>query len=330
MWFLRSLAFVIFMVSCFMIGELSNAGPSPISKKITVSPSGDGDFRTITEAIEQGVPQNNNNWIQILVMPGIYNEEVKVPRDKPFIIIEGTGKDKTFVNWNGNIVFSDASIQVLASNFAAKQITFKNTYNHAIEKNDFERKPAVAASIEGDKIFFSDCGFIGVQDTIFDYSGRHYFQNCYIEGAVDFIFGNGQSIYEGCNINVTAGLTGATPGYLTAQRRDKPDESTGFVFKSCNILGTGPTYLGRAYGTYSRVIYYKCDISVSVVPEGWDAWESKGKENTITYVESGNTGPGSDTSKRVPWINKLSDDEVQKLVSMSFIDADGWLEGTPK
>ncbi|XP_043717875.1 putative pectinesterase 52 [Telopea speciosissima] len=203
-----------------------------------------------------------------------------------------------------------------------------NTYNRPLE--DDWRKQALAASIQGNKIFFYDCSFISVQDTLFDCSGLHYFKNCYIEGAVDFIFGNGQSIYEDCNINVTAWLYGAIPGYITAQKREWITESTGFVFKSCNIYGSGPAYLGRAYGPYSRVVFYECQLSNIVVPEGWDAWNYKGQEYSITYEEVDNYGPGSDTSMRVPWINKLNANEVDQLVSMSFIDADSWLGGIPQ
>lgn len=69
--------------------------------------------------------------------------------------------------------------------------------------------PALAARIYGDKSAFYGCGFIGYQDTLWDALGRHYFNNCYIEGSVDFIFGDGQSYYEVCvcvyiNINIHA------------------------------------------------------------------------------------------------------------------------------
>lgn len=54
---------------------------------------------------------------------------------------------------------------------------------------------AVALRISGDKAAFHNCKFIGFQDTLCDDMGRHFFRNCYIEGTVDFIFGNGQSLY---------------------------------------------------------------------------------------------------------------------------------------
>lgn len=55
---------------------------------------------------------------------------------------------------------------------------------------------AVAFRISGDKAFFFGCGFYGAQDTLCDDAGRHYFRDCYIEGSIDFIFGNGRSLYK--------------------------------------------------------------------------------------------------------------------------------------
>ena len=50
--------------------------------------------------------------------------------------------------------------------------------------------------VTGDKTRFIRCGFFGLQDTLWDDQGRHYYQRCTIQGAVDFIFGSGQSIFE--------------------------------------------------------------------------------------------------------------------------------------
>lgn len=55
---------------------------------------------------------------------------------------------------------------------------------------------AVAMRISGDMAAFYDCKFYGYQDTLCDDTGRHFFKNCFIRGTVDFIFGNGRSIYQ--------------------------------------------------------------------------------------------------------------------------------------
>ena len=55
---------------------------------------------------------------------------------------------------------------------------------------------AVAVLLANDKAAFYGCGFYGGQDTLFDYSGRHYFKDCYFEGNIDIISGNGQSVFK--------------------------------------------------------------------------------------------------------------------------------------
>ena len=73
--------------------------------------------------------------------------------------------------------------------------------NHKISFDGI-RAPALAARISGDKSAFFNCGFVGFQDTLWDELGRHYFQGCRIEGAVDFIFGDGQSYYRVLEIDL--------------------------------------------------------------------------------------------------------------------------------
>jgi len=55
---------------------------------------------------------------------------------------------------------------------------------------------AVAIRITGNKTAFYNCKFSGVQDTLYDHKGLHYFKNCTIQGSVDFICGHGKSLYE--------------------------------------------------------------------------------------------------------------------------------------
>lgn len=55
---------------------------------------------------------------------------------------------------------------------------------------------AVAIRVASDQTAFWGCGFFGGQDTLHDDKGRHYFRECFIQGSIDFIFGNGRSLYE--------------------------------------------------------------------------------------------------------------------------------------
>lgn len=157
----------------------------------------------------------------------------------------------------------------------------------------------VAARISGDKSAFYQCAFVGLQDTLWDDGGRHYFRNCAIAGGIDFIFGAGQSHYEvyiyiscfiiiiiifhfdsmqRCTIALQQFMTQEIGvGYITAQGRGSFQETNGFVFKSCNIAGNGRAFLGRPWRDYARVLFYNTQMSKGVDPQGWALSEERGR-----------------------------------------------------
>lgn len=58
------------------------------------------------------------------------------------------------------------------------------------------RGKAVSLRVSGDRDAFYGCIIQSYQDTLLDDTGKHYYNNCYIEGATDFICGNAASLYE--------------------------------------------------------------------------------------------------------------------------------------
>ncbi|KAG8658436.1 hypothetical protein MANES_03G148200v8 [Manihot esculenta] len=292
---------------------------------ILVDQSGNGNFTSVQSAIDS-IPSNNKRWFCIYIKGGIYREKVKIPYDKPYIILKGEGKRKTQIVWGD--YFSTAqspTFTSLADNTVAKSISFVNSHNFLNKNNPVV--PAVAAMISGDRSAFYRCNFAGVQDTLWDDNGRHYFKECTIQGAVDFIFGSGQSLYEGCIIKVVGG------GFITAQGRNNPKDTNGFVFKDCKIVGkapaTSPVYLGRPWREYSRVIFYKCYFSKIIDPKGWNPWHFVGEEDRTTYAEYGNYGPGAVSKQRVSWVKKLGSKDIDGLTSLSFINSGNWIQRQP-
>lgn len=158
------------------------------------------------------------------------SEKVIVPRAKPNITFQGQGYTSTAIVWNDTAnsshgTFYSGSVQVFSNNFIAKNISFMVRYitqlNYLINFGNKEHNyiscvhfffgcqnvapipspgdvgaQAVAIRISGDQAAFWGCGFFGAQDTLHDDRGRHYFKDCYIQGSIDFIFGNARSFYE--------------------------------------------------------------------------------------------------------------------------------------
>ncbi|KAK4778436.1 hypothetical protein SAY86_005964 [Trapa natans] len=304
------------------------------TRTIVVDQNGRGNFKTIQGAIDS-VPPGNNKWVKIVINAGTYREQVLITKDQQCIYLKGKGRMVTTITFDANhLTDKSATFSSFPNNVIVQGITFKNSYNRFWSLEDARQKvkPAVAARVYGDKSLFYECGFVGFQDTLFDVMNRHYYKSCYIEGSVDFIFGDGQSYFTDCVINATVGSNpyGLMMGYVTAQGRASAADPGGFVFKGGVVYGGGKLYLGRAYGPYSRVIFYGTTLSAAVTPEGWGAWSNQGKEGNIFYSEIGCGGKGSDKSKRVPWMKKLKEAQFQKMFGVStFIDHDGWLAKHP-
>ncbi|XP_010523918.1 PREDICTED: probable pectinesterase 66 [Tarenaya hassleriana] len=305
------------------------AGDECLKGTTSITVGENQEYGTVQSAIDS-IPAGNKWWVHIYIKKGIYREKVTIPKEKGCIFMEGEDERDTVIAWaDHGAVTTCSTFTAYSNNIAVKYITFKNTYN--FDNPDAELVQALAASLQGDKYSFYRCTFIGLQDTIWDAQGRHYFQQCYISGAVDFIWGFGQSLLDGCAIEVTLKpLKDAInrTGTITAQGRQSDKETTGFVFKNCNVYGDR-NLLGRAYRPYSRVIFFNNRLAESVQPIGWDAWDVKGHEWSITFVEAHNSGPGADTAQRVPWMKKMSDSDLNWFTSLQFVDQDGWISRLP-
>ncbi|KAK7358397.1 hypothetical protein VNO77_00324 [Canavalia gladiata] len=290
---------------------------------------GKGGFSSIQAAIDS-LPFINLVRVVIKVHAGVYTEKVNIPPLKSFITIQGAGADKTIVQWGDTAqtagprgqplgTYGSATFAVNSPYFIAKNITFKNTA--PVPAPGAVGKQAVALRISADTAVFLGCKFLGAQDTLYDHVGRHYYKDCYIEGSVDFIFGNALSLFEGCHVHAIAQLTGA----LTAQGRSSLLEDTGFSFVHCKVTGSGALYLGRAWGPFSRVVFAYTYMDNIIIPKGWYNWGDPNREMTVFYGQYKCTGPGAKYAGRVSWSRELTDEEAKPFISLSYIDGSEWI-----
>ncbi len=290
----------------------------------TVAPNGDGQFKSIYDAImaaPPNLPSADRPWV-IHVKPGIYKELIYVQRERRFIKLEGEDPKTTIITMNlhANLMghdgkpigtFRTPTVQVDGDGFAAENITFENSAGPVGQ--------ALALRVDADKVSFSNCRFLGWQDTIFLNRGRQYFENCYITGHVDFIFGAATAFFEKCQIHVLR------DGYITAASTPQEQEF-GFVFSNCKITGETPevkTYLGRPWRAYGNTIFLNTEMAANVRPEGWHNWTGVEREKTARYAEFGSTGAGANNTARVKWARLLTQGEADTLLSVERV-LSGW------
>ena len=292
--------------------------------ELVVAADGSAKYKSVQEAIMAVPAGSPDNPVIIHIKPGTYKELIYIQREKRFFRLVGENALKTILSYdlNANLTgrdgkpigtFRTPSTQIDADDFTAENITFENSAGPVGQ--------ALAVRVDGDRVVFRNCRFLGWQDTILLNRGRQYFEDCYIEGHVDFIFGAATAFFEHCHIHCLR------DGYITAA--STPDNQPfGFVFSHCKITGASPsvrTYLGRPWRAYSNVIYLNTEMSEVVRPEGWHNWNFPEREKTARYAEFNNTGPGANPRARVAWSRQLTKSEAKAItVEKVLRGTDGW------
>lgn len=299
---------------------------------LCVDPNGCCNFTSVQAAVD-AVPDFCQNRTIIWINTGVYYEKVTVPRTKTNVTFQGQGFTSTAIAWNDTANSShgtsfSGSVQVYSTNFIAKNITFMNVA--PLPNPGDIGGQAVALRISGDQAAFWGCGFFGAQDTLHDDKGRHYFRDCYIQGSIDFIYGNGKSFYQNCVLislanPVDPGSTGIT-GVITAQGRGSQEENTGFAFTNCTVGGNGRVWLGRAWKPFARVVFADTSMSDIIAPEGWNDFNDPASDKTVFFGEYNCSGPGANMTMRPPYVMRLSDTQASPFLNVSFIDGDQWLQ----
>src|ERR1044071_655707 len=178
------------------------------AQDVTVAKDGSGNFTTVQAAIN-AAPTGRTTPYVIYIKNGKYKEKINIPANKPFLQLVGESVANVILTWDdfsgkpnpagGTFGTSNsASFTVTAADFSAINITFENTTGDSPQ--------ALAIYVSGDRAAFKNCRFLGGQDTIFAGQpnsatiARQYFRNCYIDGTVDFIFGDARAVFDSCVI----------------------------------------------------------------------------------------------------------------------------------
>jgi len=299
-----------------------------------VALDGSGNYLSLQEAISSAPMRTDPaqpRWT-IRVKPGTYHERIYVQRERGHMRIVGDDAATTIIQFNlhANIpgpdgkpigTFRTPTVQIDGDGMIWENLTLANTAGEPGPRPPGTPvSQALALRADGDRLEFRKVRFLGWQDTILVNRGRHYFEDCYIEGSVDFIFGAATAWFERCHIHALK------DGYLTAASTPQGTPH-GYVFSHCKITGGAgvKTYLGRPWRNFAKVVFLHTEMSANVRLEGWHNWNKADAEKTTFYAEFGSVGPGSSSANRVAWSHQLSAEQAATYTPAAVLGGiDAW------
>lgn len=293
----------------------------------------------------------------IHIAPGVYRELLVLER--PNVTLLGEDPKNTILVY-GNCAlgimpdgskrgtFRSASMYITAHDICAKNLTFQNDAGHR-----HKAAQALAVYVDGDRIMFRNCRFLGCTDTAFTAPlpdktsnglefdapgaykprtmGRHYYEDCYIQGDLDFIFGGAIAYFQKCEIfsimpeQIPAeNRNGKTIyGFITAASTPK-GAPFGYVFKDCILSSNCPPHsvmLGRPWREYAQTVFLNCYMGEHIHPEGWSDW---GKPiGNFYYAEYRSYGPGASPDQRIYYSHQMNDKEAARYSIENVLQ--GWM-----
>lgn len=273
---------------------------------------------TLQEMIDAAKPGD-----MITLPDGVWREKVTIPREKRALAIVHEGPGEAVVEWGDYASLTNSAgealgtfrtwtMKVEADDVRLAGLWIRNTASDAnVAAGGRGVGQAVALHIEGDGVEVAKCRISGHQDTLYvsqgvkewakepeytRYCGQH-FEECLIEGTVDFIFGQSRAVFDRCEIR------SLLRGYITAAAT--PEGREGFLFRRCRITAAPgvKTLLGRPWRPHAQVVFDGCVMDDCIKPEGWSQWRpNDGTDKTAFFAEYNCTGTGAETSRRLPWI----------------------------
>jgi pectinesterase len=301
---------------------------------ITVAKDNSGDFNSIQQAVDSipaGTPET------IYIKKGIYKERVEVRKNNISFVGESTDDTIITESYYARMIMPDGSKRgtfrsytffVYADNFTASNLTFENAAGFGDEFGQ-----AIAVYAEGDNITFKNCKILGHQDTLFTgplpmkekqpggFTGptidgirrvvHQLYEDCYIAGEIDFIFGSATAYFKNCTL-FALNRNQEINAFYTAPSTYE-GQAFGYVFESCTFTGNCPpksVALSRPWRIHAKTVLLNCSYSDQIIDEGFTDWNKSESHETVYYAEYNGHGEGFKPEKRAAYVHQLNESEA--------------------
>jgi hypothetical protein len=236
----------------------------------TISLDGSGDFCTLQAAVD-AVSSSDPCRTLIKVKKGTYREIVNIPSGKNNMTWLGEDTNTTIIaGYNRELFNSGTSKRVMIKNYGNGFRMYNMTFRNTAPDNSGQ-----AETIRTDALqcLAKNCKYKSYQDTLLINSGQAYFNDCYIEGDTDYIWGAGTAYFDRCEMRSLS-----TQSYITQPRAAQ--DANGLFLVDCNLTsppGLTGCYLGRTTNNnypYCQSVFINCTMPSSLIlPVGWKVYQ---------------------------------------------------------
>jgi pectinesterase len=244
------------------------------------------------QEILDGYPLNEE--ITVFLASGTYTQKLRLKHNHLKLIGSKAGETIiTFSDYSYKMhkdgllynTFRTSTVMILGDHVLLENLTIQNESGSGLTIGQ-----AVALTLYGNHTRVVNCKLLGHQDTIFlgplpvDLTIRydqflpieerltnhlhHYFEKCYVEGDVDYIFGSGTALFNQCVIvSIGKGFIAAPSTYEEFQY--------GIIFSHSRIINRSsePVILARPWREFGSTYFIHCEFEGLFSSQRYDAWD---------------------------------------------------------
>ena len=281
-------------------------------------------FASIQAALE-AAPADTSKRYRIYIQPGRYYEKLNIVRANMEIV--GADAAKTIIYFDAYAANSrhyrsdawgtpgSATVSINSSDISLVNLTIENSFDYLANDAKAEGDPTKASDSQAvallldtssDKVSLRHVTLNGYQDTLFVHGKRAYFYQSTVSGNIDFIFGQGNAVFDQSTIisrprgsNIGAG---EIHSFITAPSTNI-GRDYGLTFIDCQLLREPGVpdqsiTLGRPWhpttnfadGRYAdpnaigKAVFIRTFMDSHINPQGWSSMPGTARDGTKSRI----------------------------------------------